>query len=67
MNYYKATNPMKAFNMAKLLIALAILIGAGQTAHARNLIGLDYSIMTGNALQLVLTFDEAAIEPVRIG
>ena len=33
------------------------------TAIARELIGLDYSVMTGNAVQLVFTFDEDAIEP----
>ena len=33
------------------------------TAIARELIGLDYSIMTGNAVQLVFTFDEDAVEP----
>jgi type IV pilus assembly protein PilQ len=54
---------MKAIDLAKTLIALTVLLGLGQVAHARNLIGLDYSIMTGNALQLVLTFDEDAIQP----
>jgi len=33
------------------------------TAIARELIGLDYSVMTGNAVQLVFTFDEDAVEP----
>jgi type IV pilus assembly protein PilQ len=32
-------------------------------ALARELIGLDYSVMTGNAVQLVFTFDENAVEP----
>ncbi|MCP4470762.1 MAG: type IV pilus secretin PilQ [Gammaproteobacteria bacterium] len=32
-------------------------------AGARALVGLDYSIMTGNTVQIVFTFDEAAIEP----
>ena len=32
-------------------------------AMARELIGLDYSVMTGNAVQLVFTFDEDAVEP----
>ena len=30
---------------------------------ARDLIGLDYSVMTGNTVQLVFTFDEDAVEP----
>jgi type IV pilus assembly protein PilQ len=32
-------------------------------AGARALVGLDYSVMTGNTVQIVFTFDEAAIEP----
>ncbi len=32
-------------------------------AGARALVGLDYSVMTGNTVQVVFTFDEAAIEP----
>ncbi|MCP4766300.1 MAG: AMIN domain-containing protein, partial [Gammaproteobacteria bacterium] len=32
-------------------------------AAARALVGLDYSVMTGNTVQIVFTFDEAAIEP----
>ena len=40
------------------------LLGLGlNNAVARELIGLDYSVMTGNAVQLVFTFDEDAIEP----
>ena len=40
------------------------LLGFGlNNAVARELIGLDYSVMTGNAVQLVFTFDEDAIEP----
>jgi len=40
------------------------LLGLGlNNAIARELIGLDYSVMTGNAVQLVFTFDEDAIEP----
>ena len=30
---------------------------------ARALIGLDYSVMTGNTVQVVFTFDEAAVAP----
>jgi type IV pilus assembly protein PilQ len=32
-------------------------------AAARALVGLDYSVMTGNTVQIVFTFDEAAVEP----
>lgn len=32
-------------------------------ALARELIGLDYSVMTGNSVQLVFTFNEPATEP----
>ena len=32
-------------------------------AGARALVGLDYSVMSGNTVQVVFTFDEAAIEP----
>jgi type IV pilus assembly protein PilQ len=32
-------------------------------AGARSLVGLDYSVMTGNTVQVVFTFDEAAAEP----
>ena len=40
------------------------LLGLGlNNAIARELIGLDFSVMTGNAVQLVFTFDEDAIEP----
>jgi type IV pilus assembly protein PilQ len=32
-------------------------------AAARALVGLDYSVMTGNTVQIVFTFDETAVEP----
>jgi type IV pilus assembly protein PilQ len=32
-------------------------------ASARALVGLDYSVMTGNTVQVVFTFDEAAVAP----
>ncbi len=53
---------MKASRILKLLFSLAILFQIGQL-QARELIGLDYSIMSGNAVQLVFTFDQEAIEP----
>lgn len=62
MKLSKSSNIMKAVTIPKLLFALVILFNLGQ-AQARNLIGLDYSVMTGNAVQLVFTFDEEAVEP----
>ncbi len=53
---------MKASTILKILFSLAILFQLGQV-QARELIGLDYSVMSGNAVQLVFTFDEDAIEP----
>lgn len=48
----------------KTSLAGIVLLAFGiNSAIARNLIGLDYSVLTGNAVQLVFTFDEAAIEP----
>ncbi len=48
----------------KFSVAGICLLGLGiNSSLARELIGLDYSVMTGNAVQLVFTFDEAAIEP----
>ena len=32
-------------------------------AGARALVGLDYSVMTGNTVQVVFTFDQTAVEP----
>ncbi len=58
----KQFKTMKAATMTKFLLGLAILFNLG-SAQARELIGLDYSVMTGNAVQLVFTFDEEAIEP----
>ncbi len=61
-NIYSESKPMKASTILKMLFSLAILFQLGQ-AQARELIGLDYSVMSGNAVQLVFTFDEDAIEP----
>ncbi|MCZ6669138.1 MAG: AMIN domain-containing protein, partial [Gammaproteobacteria bacterium] len=48
----------------KFSVAGICLLGLGiNSSLARELIGLDYSVMTGNAVQLVFTFDEAAVEP----
>jgi len=56
------TKSMKASRITKILFSLTLLLQLGQ-AQARELIGLDYSVMTGNAVQLVFTFDEDAVEP----
>ncbi len=53
---------MKASTLTKLLLSLLVLIQPG-LAQARDLIGLDYSVMSGNAVQLVFTFDQDAVEP----
>jgi type IV pilus assembly protein PilQ len=53
---------MKARTLFKLMLSLATLFLIGQ-AQARELIGLDYSVMSGNSVQLVFTFDEAAVKP----
>jgi type IV pilus assembly protein PilQ len=45
------------------LTGLCLLGLVFNTAIARELIGLDYSVMTGNAVQLVFTFDEDAVAP----
>ena len=48
----------------KASLAGLCLLGLGiNNVVARELIGLDYSVMVGNAVQLVFTFDEEAIEP----
>jgi type IV pilus assembly protein PilQ len=41
----------------------AICLLALGDASARALVGLDYSVMTGNTVQVVFTFDEAAVAP----
>ena len=53
---------MKARTLLKLLFTLATLFYLGQ-AQARELIGLDYSSLNGNSVQLVFTFDSDAVEP----
>ena len=51
--------------MSRLLRAslAGICLLAFADAGARALVGLDYSVMTGNTVQVVFTFDETAIEP----
>ena len=53
---------MKLSGLFKATLASFCLLGFGDAA-ARALIGLDYSVMTGNTVQVVFTFDEAATEP----
>ncbi len=45
------------------LTGLCLLSFIPGNALARELIGLDYSVMTGNSVQLVFTFNEPATEP----
>lgn len=45
------------------LFCLLVLTGITGISQARDLVGLDYSVMTGNAVQLVFTFDQEAVEP----
>ncbi len=58
----KLSKSMKVATTTKLIFVIALLFNLGPL-QARQLIGLDYSVMTGNAVQLVFTFDEEAIEP----
>ena len=53
---------MKSRFISHIFYGIVALAFFGQ-AQARELIGLDYSVMTGNAIQLVFTFDTDAIEP----
>ena len=53
---------IKIKTMNKLLLGLALLVSLG-AAQARQLTGLDYSVMTGNTVQLTFTFDQPAAEP----
>jgi type IV pilus assembly protein PilQ len=52
-------------NVARLLKAslAGIFLLASSNVFARALIGLDYSVMTGNTVQVVFTFDETAVAP----
>jgi len=53
---------IKIKTMNKILLGLALLVTLG-AAQARELTDLDYSVMTGNTVQLTFTFDQPAIEP----
>jgi type IV pilus assembly protein PilQ len=45
------------------LVGIILLSLGTNSVIAKSLIGLDYSVLTGNVVQLVFTFDEDAIEP----
>jgi type IV pilus assembly protein PilQ len=62
MNLIKPRNMTKGI-FKHSLVGICLLVSGFNTAIARELIGLDYSVMTGNTVQLVFTFDQAAIEP----
>ncbi|MDJ0777587.1 MAG: type IV pilus secretin PilQ [Gammaproteobacteria bacterium] len=56
---------IKKLTRASLIkVSLAsVCLMAFADASARALVGLDYSVMTGNTVQVVFTFDEPAVEP----
>jgi len=56
------SNKMKLTRLLKTSLAGICLLAFGDVS-ARALIGLDYSVMTGNTVQVVFTFDEAAVAP----
>ena len=61
-------NPNNSFNMMTRILrhslaGIFVLSLSFGSALARDLVGLDYSVMTGNAVQLVFTFSEEAVEP----
>ncbi len=53
---------IKTKTMNKILLGLTLLLTLG-IAQARELTGLDYSVLTGNTVQLTFTFDQPAVEP----
>ena len=56
------SNKMKITRTLKASLAAMCLFAFGD-ASARALVGLDYSVMTGNTVQVVFTFDEPAVAP----
>ena len=56
------SNKTKLTRLLKASLAGICLLAFGDVS-ARALIGLDYSVMTGNTVQVVFTFDEAAVAP----
>jgi len=53
---------MNITRILKASLAALCLLAFGD-ASARALVGLDYSVMTGNTVQVVFTFDETAVAP----
>jgi type IV pilus assembly protein PilQ len=53
---------MKLSQLLKASLAGICLLAFGDVS-ARALVGLDYSVMTGNTVQIVFTFDDTAIAP----
>jgi type IV pilus assembly protein PilQ len=56
------SNKMQLTRLLKTSLAGICLLAFGDVS-ARALIGLDYSVMTGNTVQIVFTFDETAVAP----
>ncbi|MGB5327254.1 MAG: type IV pilus secretin PilQ, partial [Gammaproteobacteria bacterium] len=56
------SNKMKLTRLLKASLAGICLLAFGDVS-ARALIGLDYSVMTGNTVQVVFTFDDTAVAP----
>ena len=56
------SSKMKITGLLKASLAGLLLLAFGD-ASARALIGLDYSVMTGNTVQVVFTFDDTAVAP----
>jgi type IV pilus assembly protein PilQ len=56
------SNKMNVTKLFKASLAGIFLLAFGD-ASARALIGLDYSVMTGNTVQIVFTFDDTAVAP----
>jgi len=61
-------NKLKAKHLVTRLFNTSLagicLLGLGlNNAIARELIGLDYSVLTGNTVQIVFTFDQPPVEP----
>ena len=52
----------KITGLLRTSMAILCLLAFGD-ASARALVGLDYSVMTGNTVQVVFTFDEPAVAP----
>ena len=56
------SNKMKMTRIFKASLAALCLLAFGDVS-ARALVGLDYSVMTGNTVQVVFTFDDTAVAP----